>query len=132
MDLVFCVDYTIIGVDVYLQRIAKYAYGFILSTKGDLYFHPFDAQNAEVLTPEELEIPDTYSNYKSERKEFNEEIIPLFSTNRTSLKTYKKDGDDNIIAVSPIYVRLSRERTLKHIYSIGIVTVEDYIYSDIT
>lgn len=105
MDMVFCIDY-LLNQFQFFDQVSEHTYGFILNTEGDLYYHPAANQSQELQSPDAIEIPEFFSNYKTERRKFNETIVPLFGKNTTEYKIYDKNDEKNIIAVSPIWIRL--------------------------
>lgn len=121
--LMYCIDFLVD--DVLENSIADYAnnkltYTYVLDSMGYVMYHPdLDMYNLTFKSISDLEFPEDPTG--KEAISFNDTILPLFENQRTKTTTYKRDGKEMTIAITPILMKLGYGPKLAHMGSVGVV-----------
>ena len=92
-------------------------YSYIIDTSGNVLYHPDQKLKASSIS--QLEFPKDPEG--TEAKDFNKTILPLFENQRTKTDSYKKNGDEMKISVTPILMELEEGTKYQHVASVGVV-----------
>ena len=122
MLLIYCVDFL---VDLNLENAAvnltsNMIYSYILDPVGGVMYHPdLQTSNDSLASITQLEFPE--DPHGKEAAEFNATILPLFLNQRTKIASYKRNGEEMNIAVTPVLMQMGYGSTPTHIASVGVV-----------
>ncbi|OMJ89441.1 hypothetical protein SteCoe_8441 [Stentor coeruleus] len=126
--LVYCADYLLndkILEDILFIPYGNKAYSYILDTNGNIIYY----KNNLTLTPT-MNITDLECDSEEEKKYYRKHILPLFMNERTEVKNYKKNGDEMMIAVTPVMMIINSQDTkLHHMGSVGVVMKKSEVES---
>ncbi|OMJ72099.1 hypothetical protein SteCoe_29552 [Stentor coeruleus] len=120
MILAFCSDYLLN--DVILQNIltkpyGNEAYSYILSTDNNVIYY----KDNDTLSPSS-NIWDLECDNTKDKKYYKEHILPLFKFPTSEVKNYINNGDEMMIAITPVMMIVNSDDTkLKHMGSVGVV-----------
>lgn len=123
IKLVTSLDFSMTQVSNYikiLDDLTTSTYAFAVSPLGQVFVHPklnLTCQTSDCIKNiTELEMIGASAD---EINQFNFNILPLFSSNLSSIGKYYLNGNKIIIAVSPVYSVVSINKTVKRVGTIG-------------